>query len=77
MIVQFGTIDAVNHNNLANLSEFVRDNINTPIKVFILREEDNDAFFSILYNGQWFQKKDLWLTPQAWEGAGSLGYFVY
>ena len=59
-IVQFGWADSSNHDKLAALSKIVRNSIDQPIKVKLLRKTSPDTI-------------EVVLTPHTWSGRGVLG----
>ncbi|CDK26478.1 unnamed protein product [Kuraishia capsulata CBS 1993] len=58
-IIQFGSIDATNHNGLQSLPVLVGNKKNQPIAVKISRNDET---------------LDLSLTPQEWSGRGLIGF---
>ncbi|ORX45984.1 26S proteasome non-ATPase regulatory subunit 9 [Piromyces finnis] len=61
-IINFGTINESNHENLKALAKTVMDNKNKPINITVQREENVIA--------------NLTLTPKEWSGRGLLGCHI-
>jgi len=78
MVVNFGTIHTSNFQEINQVVEVVRNNINQQIPVRVLREihesaynaEDDDHH---TYKGKGYQLIETTITPQKWEGEGVLG----